>query len=154
MGRGQSGARWQPDRAWRGRSQPSLGAAAFHTLPGCRPAPSAQRQRLRASVTAITSRSQTGCRQRWGKIFVSRLALSKGRKEVPGHAAGGERASAVLHEGQKSEGGWVLAWEEAARASCPVLPLPLSSAWAASSTAGHSERADQQPRDCREMQTS
>lgn len=30
-----------------------------------------------------------------GKIFVSRLALSKGRKEVPGHAAGGERASAV-----------------------------------------------------------
>lgn len=62
----------------------------------------------------------------------------------------------LLYEGQKSEGGWVFAGEEAtlgtAALFCQCHRAALV-AWAASSTFGHSGRAYKQPRDCREKQT-
>lgn len=111
--------------------------------------------RLRGSITAITSRSQTGCRQRRGKsLFPVWLCQREGKKCL-GMRRGVKEP--LLHEGQKSEGGWVFAGEEAAPGTAALFcqcHRAVLGAWAASSTLGHSERACKQPSDCREKQTS
>lgn len=113
-------------------------------------------QRLQGSITAITSRSQTGCRQRWGKSLFRVWLCQREGKKCLGMRRGVKEP--LLYEGQKSEGGWVFAGEEAAPGTAALLcqcHRAALGAWAASSTLGHSRRAHKQPsRDCREKQTS
>lgn len=62
-------------------------------------------QRLQGSITAITSRSQTGCRQRWGKSLFRVWLCQRDGKKCLGMRRGVKEP--LLYEGQKSEGGWV-----------------------------------------------
>lgn len=113
-------------------------------------------QRLQGSITAITSRSQTGCRQRWGKSLFRVWLCQREGKKCLGMRRGVKEP--LLYEGQKSEGGWVFAGEEGAPGTAALFcqcHWAALGAWAASSTLGHSGAAHKQPSgDCRENQTS
>lgn len=106
VGGGQWGSLWQ------GRSQPSRELLLFTPRQADERPRSLGAQRLQGSITAITSRSPSGCRQRWGKALFPVWLCQREGKKCLGMWRGVKEP--VLYEGQKSEGSWVFAGEEAA----------------------------------------